>query len=55
MIHLSRSLPSLDSICWCKPDEDFVNDAEEALCDQYDREVRDFYLDERERVRAAKD
>ena len=55
MIHLSRSLPSLDSICWCKPDEDFVNDAEEALCDQYDREVRDFYLDERERVRAAKE
>ena len=31
------------------------NEAEEARCDQYEREVRDFYLDERERVRAAKE
>ena len=50
-IHLSDSLPNLDSICWSKPDEDFLAEAEEALNEQYDKEIRDFYWDERERVR----
>jgi hypothetical protein len=36
-IFLSDSLPNLDSVCWCKPNEDFKNEAEEALAEQYDR------------------
>jgi hypothetical protein len=45
---LSRSLPKLDSICWGKLNdtfEDLADQAEEALNDQYDREIRYFYLD----------
>ena len=53
-IHLSDSLPSLDSICWSKPDGNFLDEAEEALNEQYDKEIREFYLDERDRVRAAR-
>ena len=32
-------------------DEDLRDEAEEALADQYDREVKNFYLDEREKAR----
>jgi chromosome segregation ATPase len=52
-IYLSNSLPNLDSICWSKPSENFVDEAEEALAEQYDKQVKEFYLDERERVRAV--
>ena len=51
---LSRSLPSLDSICWGKMNdtlEDLAEQAEEALNEQYDRGLREFYLDDRERVK----
>ena len=51
---MSISLPSLDSICWGEINdtlEDLADQAEEALNDQYDRDIRDFYLDERERVK----
>ena len=53
-IHLSNSLPCLDSVCWSKPDENFIDEAEEALNEQYDKQISQFYLDERERVRAAR-
>ena len=45
---------NLDSVCWSKPDEDFTEEAEEALNDQYDRQIREFYEDERDRVHAAR-
>ena len=54
---LSRSLPSLDSICWGEMNdtlEDLADQAEEALNEQYDREIKDFYLDERERVKTER-
>ena len=54
LFHFSKSLPSLDKLCWCKPDYDFTDEAEEALNEQYDRQVREFYEDERDRVRASR-
>ena len=33
--------------------EDFTDDAEEALSEMYDREIRDFYEDGREHVQEA--
>ena len=53
-IFLSNSLPNLNSISWSKPCEDFSEEAEEALAQQYDRQVQEFYEDERERVRVAR-
>ena len=41
---LSRSLPRLDSIMWCPPDEEY-------LSEQYDREIEDFYLQAQEQAR----
>ena len=54
-IYLSNSLPNLDSICWSKPSKDFIDEAEEALAEQYDNQVKEFYLDERERVTALRE
>jgi hypothetical protein len=54
-LHLSNSLPSLDSICWCKPNENFEDEAEEALVEQYDRQVHEFYEDERDRLLASRE
>ena len=51
---LSRSIPNLDSLCWCHPDEDFRDEAEQALNEQYDRQVADFYEDEREKAQALR-
>ena len=54
---LSRSLRSLDSICWGKRNdtlEDLADQAEEALYEPYDREIRDFYVDERECVKTER-
>ena len=53
---MSNSLPSLEAICWGKIDDDeqLRDLAEEALADQYDRQVTEFYLSERERVRELK-
>ena len=36
--HLSNSLPNLEKLSWCQPDYDFID--EEALAEQYDRQVR---------------
>ena len=53
---LRASLPNLSSILWVDQDddEDLINEAQEALADQYDREVKNFYLDEREKAREKK-
>ena len=53
-VFLSNSLPNLNSICWSKPCDDYSEEAEEALAQQYDRQVREFYEDERERVRVVR-
>ena len=41
---LSRSIPNLNSILWCPPDDEFLDAAEEYLSEQYDQEIEDFYL-----------
>ena len=48
---LSKSLPSLDVICWASP-TDSEDDLDELLSDMYDQQVEDFYISERERLRA---
>ena len=52
-IFFSNSLPNLARMTQFLPTSDFNEEAEEALSEQHDRQVREFYLDERERVRAA--
>ena len=47
---LSKSIPNLDSILWCPPDDEYLDEAEEYLSEQYDREVKDFYLEAREKA-----
>ena len=37
-----------------KPTHDFTDEAEEALSEQHDRHIREFYEDERARVQAAR-
>ena len=48
---LPRSMPNLNSILWCPPDDNFTDAAEEYLADQYDREIQEFYLDAQEQAR----
>ena len=48
---LSRSLPNFNSFLWCPPDDDFSEAADEFLADQYNREIKEFYLDAREEAR----
>ena len=53
LIFLSKSLPNLEMV-WCRNTaEDFTDEADEVLSEMYDKEIRDFYEDERERVRKA--
>ena len=40
---LSRSIPNLNSVLSCPPDDDFTYADEEYLVEQYDREIEDFY------------
>ena len=51
---LSRSLPRLDKIKWCQPEEYMVDDMDEYLNDQYEQELKDFYTEAREEARARK-
>jgi hypothetical protein len=53
-IFLSNSMPNLTKMSWCQPSENFTDEAEEALAEQDDRIIREFYEDERERVRAER-
>ena len=41
-------------MCWCPPDTNFEEEANEALNEQYDRIVREFYSEERDRLIALK-
>ena len=50
-------MPSLDTICWVQQisdDEKLRDEAEEALAEHYDDQIKQFYLEERERVGAEK-
>ena len=51
---LSRSLPRLDKICWVKPDDSYVDEAEEFLNYQYDQQVKQFYLDAKEQAQVKR-
>ena len=53
---MSRSLPNLNSILWFKTSiEEIVRDeAEELLANMYDKEVEEYYLMEREKIRKKK-
>ena len=52
---MSRSHPDLDTILWCQPDTNYEDAAEEALNEQYDWEIQDFYSLERDRLRSLKE
>ena len=41
----------MNSICWCLPDDDLIDAAEEYLAEQYDREIQEFYRDAQEQAR----
>jgi hypothetical protein len=47
---LSRSIPNLNSILWCPPDDEALDAAEEYLSEQYDREIEEFYLQARDQA-----
>ena len=51
---LSRSLPRLDKIKWCQPEEYMVDEADEYLNNQYDQDLKDFYIEARENARARR-
>ena len=53
--YLSRSLPNFNTVCWVKPDDTFQDEAEEALNEQYDRQIEEFYISEQERVKSLRD
>ena len=48
---LSNSLPNFNTICWVKSDNTFQDEAEEALNEHYDNQIKEFYISERERVK----
>ena len=54
---LSNSLPSLHTIDWVKvTEEDTVRDmAEQALCEQYDRQIENYYNEARDKSRAVRE
>ena len=51
---LSRSLPRLDKISWCEPDDHIVNEAEEYLNFQYDQEIKQFYQDAKQQAQGQR-
>ena len=57
ILHLSNSLPNLHTIDWVKVSlEDQIRDeAEQALSDQYDRQVENFYDEARNKARALRE
>ena len=52
----ARSLPDLATVSWVKlTEEDIIKDeAEQALNEQYDKHVNDFYLDARAKAAAIR-
>ena len=51
---LSRSMPNLNSILWCPPDDRVFDAAKEFLNEQYDREIQEFYLNARDQALARR-
>ena len=49
---LSRSLFNLDTIDWVAvtPEDIIRDEAEQALCDQYDREIEHFYIEAKDKA-----
>ena len=47
---LSRSIPNLNSILWCPPDDEYIDEFDEYLNEQYDRGIKDFYIEAREKA-----
>ena len=54
--YLSRSLPNLSTVNWVMITEDDIlqDEAEQALCDQYDRQILEYYDEAREKTRAVR-
>ena len=52
--YLSKSLPNFHMICLVTPDDNFQDEAEEALNEQYDRQIEEFYTSKRERVKSLR-
>ena len=54
--HLSHSLPNLNTVLWVNiTDEERLRDeAEEALAEHYDDQVKQFYLEHKERIHAER-
>ena len=52
--YLSRSLPDMSILCWVKVTEEdkLVEAAEEALNEQYDRQVEDYYQEAKKKGRS---
>ena len=50
--YLTRSLPNLDTVQWVHTTEDerICDEAKDALAEHYDNQVKQFYLDRKERV-----
>jgi hypothetical protein len=53
-IFIPNSLPNLASISQLTSTYNFTDEAEEALVEQHDRQIRELYADERDCVRAAR-
>ena len=51
---ISSSLPSLYNVQWTTSD-DLLDAAEEALAEQYDKQIQEFYEDEQDRIRKLKE
>ena len=56
-LHLSNSLPNLHTIGWITvvPEDKIRDEAEQALSDQYDRQVRDFYDEAKDQAKALRE
>ena len=54
ILHFSNFLPNFHTIDWVTVTaEDKIRDeAEQALCDQYDRQVEEFYEEARDKAKA---
>ena len=55
--HISSSLPKLSTLGWVRVTEDDIlrDKAEQALSDQYDRQIEDYYLEEKEKSKAIRE
>ena len=56
-LYLSNSLPNLHTIGWITvvPEDKIRDEAEQALSDQYDRQVRDFYDEAKDQAKALRE